>query len=194
MTIRGRDEALAAFDKRKASLAKVFQDTFDEFYEKCGSIAVSLEGWTRAGIIRDLAKAKLIALAAEDDGIRCHRKGNATSFTFGGLFNLQVKKLTDKLRARARTKASRDFDRNQGTLVLDDQPTTNVYLGHAPSENDPKHPPFFIVCNDENGRPAWDPIPILPTAAVVAGEITPTAKPEKGRVKIKPSRKRETNG
>ncbi|MEJ0012928.1 MAG: hypothetical protein WDM94_09920 [Bauldia sp.] len=163
----------------------------DEFYERFGPIMHSLEGWTRAGVIRDLAKTRFLALTIEDDGIRHHRHGNATSFSVGR-FNLRIKKLSAKLRARTnRTTASKNFDRNQGTMLLDDQPSTNLYFGYAPTENDPQHPPMYLVCNDEKGKQAWEPIPVVLAGAAVT-EITPKeeTKPS-GRVRAKRDKKRE---
>lgn len=190
MPVRSREEAILAFARVGEKLGRSFQDAMEEFYERFGPIVHSLEGWTRAGVIRDLAKEKFLILTIEDDGIRHHRHGNATSFSVGP-FNFRIKKLSAKLRARInRTKASKDFDRNQGTLRLGDQPSTNLYFGYAPTENDPQHPPMYFVCNDEKGKPAWEPIPVVLAGAAVT-DITPKEEEKpSGRVRAKQDKKR----
>ena len=196
MPIRSREEALRVFGDRLKTFGLSLQQSIDEFYKICGPVVFALEGWTRASIIRDLTKERLVGLAAADVGLQLIRKGNATSVDVDGQFNVRIKKLDEKLRARlSKTRASRAFDRNQQKLDLRDQPATNAYFGYAPTSNDPLHPQMYLVCHDENGRNAWEPIPvILEETPSLIPVTSPEAAPQpKSRAKVKRARKRAEN-
>jgi hypothetical protein len=98
------------------------------------------------------------------------------------------------------TQACFDFDHNRSAQLplLEDIDPTLVYLGWVPTENDPLHPPVYLVCNNEQGTVEWAirlyPSPPPPPAA----EIEPTeprAPDAPSRVRAKGSaRKPARNG
>lgn len=195
MPIRSRAEAQDAFKDLLEPIAALFYEAMDELYDTCGPVLHALEGWTRASLIRDLVKSRLLTLVAANESFHHHRRGNAVSFRSGN-FDFRFKKLDSRNRARtSRTKASRAFNQNQLPLLLDDaQRTTNLYLGYGNAENDPRHPPLLLVCNDETGKPAWEPIPVIRAAPPVVDEITPEVVPDapSGRVKVKGDKARKS--
>ncbi len=197
MSVRSREEAIQVFGERLQAFGLSLRESIDQFYKVCGPVAFAFEGWTKASIIRDLTKERVVALVAKDVGLRLMRKGNATSVDVEGKFNVRIKKLDEKLRARvSKTRASRAFDRNQPSLDLRDRPATNTYFGYAPTENDPLRPQMYLVCHDENGKNAWEPIPILledtPSLISAPTQEPATAQP-RSRAKVKRVRRRAEN-
>lgn len=203
MPVRSRDEALSVVKLREGVLVDLVHEAVTEFYSNWGSHAFMLEGWTKASIIRDLTKDKLQRFAEIDPGLVMVRKGNATSLRMDDAFSARIKRLDDKKRARvARTRASRDFNRNlatQGSLDLKDRPLTSSYLGYVPNENDPLRPSVYFVVNDEHGHHAWEPIELVSVVAdqgslIPLAEIQSDEPKERSRARVKNSSQKKKSG
>ena len=184
MPIRSRQDAQAVLKTREDVIVQIVHEAFGEVYDQLGPIIIHLEGWTKAGVFRDVTKEKLRRFAEIDPGLKMVRRGNATSLHIEGAFASRVKKLDDKKRARiSRTRASRDFDVNggrQGSLDLQDKPLTNAYLGYVANENDPRRPSVYFVVNDAEGKHAWEPIELVAKPGAAGALIPATNPPDDG--------------
>jgi hypothetical protein len=205
MPIRSRKQAVASVSIRESVFVGIFHEVFDEFYDKFGSVAVNLEGWTKASIIRDLIKDRVQRFADIDPGLEMVRRGNATSMMMDKAFLIRTKKQDEQRRPRvSRTKASMQFNRNsedQGAFDLGDCPLTTGYLGYTTNENDLRRPSLYFVVNGPDGRHAWEPIELSAAAPAVIG-LPQIAAPEekepvqrsRARVKANPKQNRRENG
>lgn len=203
MPVRSREEAICVLKLREGVFVDLVHEAVGEFYTNWGSYAFMLEGWTKASVIRDLTKQKLHRFAEIDPGLTVVRKGNATTLRIDDAFSARIKKLDDKKRARvARTRASRDFNRNrpeQGRLDLNDSPLTNSYLGYVPNENNPLRPSVYFVVNDETGQHAWAPIELV-SANINQGALVPLAEnqeeepKERSRARVKNANQKKKSG
>jgi hypothetical protein len=204
MAIRSREEAVSYLSGRQSVLVSHIHSAFDEFYDHCGSFAFKLEGWTKAGIIRDLWLDHISRFAEIDEGLSIQRKGNATALRVEDGFLVRPKKLDKKLRAKiAKTRSSKNFDRNktQGSFEFGDAPLTTGYLGYLPNDSDLKRPTVYLVVNDENGRHAWEPIELVDIMAATAPAAQPQIenldeqpKTSRARVKSGKSENRKKHG
>lgn len=194
MPVRSRNDAVTALKIREGVIVELVHEAFKEVYDHLGPIMFHLEGWTKAGVIRDVAKEKLRLFADIDPGLEMVRKGNATSLRIDNAFTARLKKLDDKKRARvAKTRASMSFDTNSGeqwALDLQDSPLTNSYLGYVINENNPLEPSVYFVVNDEAGKHAWEPIELVghkkPEAILLPETQPSTEEPqESSRARIK---------
>jgi hypothetical protein len=198
MPVRCAEDAERLLSKHFAPFADMIHEVVAAFYRDLGPYIHSFELWTQRGIIRDLIKERMIAYCDTHRGLDYVRKRGATLFGGHNVFIWKIKKVNDHFRvARNDTQACFDFDRNNSDQIplFEDIDPTLLYLGWVPTENDPLHPPVYLVCNDESGRVKWA-IRLHPTPPKPAIEIEPTepsAPTAPSRVRVKRSARKSAS-
>lgn len=190
MPDRCEEDAERLLGEHFAPFADMVHDAVAIFYQEFGPYIHSFETWTQRGIIRDLIKDQMIDYCGSHSGLDYIRKGNITLFGGKNAFVWKVKKINDHLRiALNDTQACFDFNTNNPAQIplFEDLHPTLLYLGWVPTENDPLHPPVYLVCNDERGKVKWarrlHPSPPPPVAEIEPTDPTAPAAPSRVRVK-----------
>lgn len=198
MPDRCAEDAERLLGEHFSPFADMVHDVVAMFYQELAPFIHSFETWTQRGIIRDLIKEQMIVYCDTHPGLDYIRKRGITLFGGRNEFVWKIKKINDHLRiARNNTQACFNFDTNNPEQIplFEDLDPTLVYLGWVPTENDPLHPPVYLVCNDGGGKVKWairlHPSPPSPTAEIEPAGPTAPAPPS--RVRVKPNARRSAS-
>jgi hypothetical protein len=198
MPFRPLDEAQAVIGAHRTSLVGIVDECHRDFIRVCGSLLHTLEGGTKAGIVRDLIVGKLRAWADATPGVQFFREGNLSWVGFHNNWIARVKMLDDRFHVGVSpTEASDQYDRNsvpesvRGTL-LEGQEATLLYLGWRTTENAPLTPEVALVCNNQYGEIGWvwplrgdEPPPGLPFPVVDAPDAPDTGDEGQKRIRVR---------
>jgi hypothetical protein len=199
---RSGDDARRDFGPHFSALARVLDDSYDEFLEKTREFAHKLENGTKASIIRDFSVRRLREYCDSATGAHFFKKGNLSLIGFNNNWVVRIKQLRNGFKvAVSPTDSSRAYDRNElptsmESLLPNVPPATCLYLGWTVPENAPSRVEKFLVCNNEFRELDW----ALPLDA--DGDMPPERLPlpeppeppaERSRVRVKNEKKRRAN-